>query len=149
MAIVENSDYVFVPKVTVILGGVILASLVATKKHLYIVPSEIHSGAGRRISIETFNVGDVGVVEGLRHIFTAAADVDALERTLDHLLQDDGRVDDLRVSVQGLEEFAIKSGFLSKGIYYRRPGAGRSAIAVSGGREVVRTLQQFYGLPTS
>lgn len=130
MAIVQGTDYVFVPKVTVILDGVTFASLVATRRYLFLLPKESHAGAGRAITQTTFTVDGKGVREVVEKLLAdPSTDIEQLEEALTQLLQGQGLLNEYRIERNSLEEFMLKDGFLSKGIYYRKPGGSRRTIA--------------------
>ncbi|MEK7672376.1 MAG: hypothetical protein AAB373_00685 [Patescibacteria group bacterium] len=148
MSLTPNIDYVFIPKVTLILEQITFACVVATKKYIFVVPKEGLSGHGRTINTTTYTVNSKDPISGIKeYLENKDITVKDLEDFLNQILFEDLGLskDGYLVEVGKMAEFNIKAGFFSKGIYYKKPGdKGFTGIAISG-KENAINLKNFYG----
>lgn len=143
MSLTANSDYVFVPKITLVTQGVTFASLVATRKYLFIVPFENIAGNGSKVTTTTFFIDEKNPQEFLAE-FLKSSDltVAKLEEAIMKIIENDP---DSYLEIATLRELNVKAGFFSKGIYYKKEGdRGFRGIGISG-KENALALKQFYG----
>lgn len=143
MSLSAGHDYVFVPKVTLVLNGVTFAALVGTRKYLFIVPFESIAEAGRRVQTTKFSIDEKNPQEFLPQ-FLASPDL-TLAEVEEFLMKTIEKDPQYYLEIASLSEFNIKAGFFSKGIYYKKPGdRGFSGIGISG-KENALALKEFYG----
>lgn len=143
MSLTANQDYVFIPKITLVLNGVTFASLIATRKYIFIVPFENIADAGSKVATTTFSIDQKNPQEFLSE-FLKDSDltVAKLEESLMKIINNDPQS---YLEIATLQEFNIKASFFSKGIYYKKAGdRGFKGIGVSG-KENALALKQFYG----
>lgn len=139
----EKKDFIIVPKVTLIMQGVVFAVLVCTRKNIFVVPFETIESAGRDVEIETTTIGGTDPATYLTALAKSLSDVSELENRLMELINKDP---EYFLKIADLAEFKIKAGFFSRGIYYKKPNqSGFKAFGV-GSKQTALDLQQFYGL---
>lgn len=148
MSLTKGKDYVFAPKATLVTHAVVFASLVGTRKHIFVVPKEDISGGGSTIETTKYSISGDNLTEGVEKILQDPdMTIDELEKTLNKILFEDLKLDKDRylLEIGKLAEFNVKAGFFSKGVYYKKPEDKRfKGIGISG-KESAQAFQAFYG----
>ena len=134
MTITRNTDYVFAEKSTLVSGGVVFVSVIGTKNHIFIIPKEKLSGAGRTVINEKF--GTDWLKELLSNLQTTK---ESFEKTLRGKL-----IPTYILDINLFTDFNIKTSFFSKGLYYKKTGdRGWSGLPLS--KNDALDFKNFYG----
>lgn len=143
MTLTAKQDYVFIPKVTLVLNGVTFATVVGTRKYMFIIPFESIAEVGRRVHNTKFSIDEKNPQEFLPQLLASTdMNVAQLEEYLMDLIEKNPQY---YIEIASLAEFNIKAGFFSKGVYYKRPGdRGFTGFGISG-KENALALKEFYG----
>jgi hypothetical protein len=143
--VIEGTDYVLAPKVTLLTGpGVTSGFLVGTRRFLFVVPIDAIRGAGRSVTTTTFTIDGRTPLESVRSLLAAPAlTLPELEEAMHRLLSTvEG---EWIVPIEALAEFRVKTGWFSRGVYYKRSGdRGYRGFPISG-REHAERVRSFYG----
>lgn len=146
MAIQKDRDFIFVSKGTVMIEGVTFSFIIGTRRFLFVFPYENITGAGNVASTTKYTIGGKKPQEFFAELIT---DPDLTVEKFEEIVRE--KMASVQLSedkylfeLAKLEEFNIKMGFLSKGIYLKRSGQSRVGIGVSGKDDVLKA-KEFYG----
>lgn len=146
MSIQKDRDFVFISKGTSVIEGITFAFIIGTKQHLFIFPFENIAGAGNVVETTKFSIGGKKPQEYFSELVKQSdLTVEELERITREKMKEVNLAEDKYLfDLSSLEEFNIKMGFFSKGLYLKRPGQSRVGIGVSGKEDLLKA-KEFYG----
>jgi len=146
MAIQKDRDFIFVSKGTVMIEGVTFSFIIGTRRFMFVFPYENIAGAGNVVETNKYTIGGKKPQEFFAELIT---DPDLTVEKFEEIVRE--KMASVQLSedkylfeLAKLEEFNIKMGFLSKGIYLKRLGQSRVGIGVSGKEDILKA-KEFYG----
>lgn len=81
----------------------------------------------------------------MKKLLKEVEDVKELESKFKQLIKDwNLREDDFMIDISSMKSFEIKTGFFTKGIYYKRSNERRKAASISGKENILR-FKEFFG----
>lgn len=147
MSLQKNRDYVFSPKGSLLLNGITTCAVLGTPQHIFLFPLESQAGAGMTLTTTTTSIDGGAVVPKLTERLEQAESIEAIESWVTQLLTKDLGLDPKSyiLSINQLEEFDIKFGLLSKGLYYKTSDMKRRNAIGGISKENLQAFKEFYG----
>ncbi len=148
MALSENSDYVFCPKVTFLSGaGMGTGCLVGTKNMLLSLPTNLLEAevlsASQTTIVTTYKVAGVSPSDAIPIIAKEMDTVEQFEEILVELASGDS--DGVLVKLDEIKRLNVKASWFSKAVYYsdREKGPGWKALGL-GKKPLALAFMAFY-----
>lgn len=145
MPLTPDTDYVLCEKSTrVTPAGVTMGFVVGLPDCFVWLPSRAVSGAGRTHVRTTYRLADGPPLDAVRAMLAdPAATPDQVRATLRELAS--GSEAGLVVDTAELAALRVKTGWFSRGLYYKQPGdRGWSGFPLSGGAAIAQAFARFY-----
>ncbi len=145
MPMIDGTDYVLCEKTTrVTPAGVTMGFVVGLPRCFVCLPSRAISGAGRTHIRTTYSLAEGPPLSAVKAMLADGSVTPAVaEATLRELA---GSTDaGLVVDTKGLAALRVKTGWFSRGLYYKQPGdRGWSGFPLSGGAAIAQAFARFY-----
>ena len=122
MALQAGTDYVFAPKTTWVLGqsGVVYGFVVGFRDRIVMLPKDAIGGAGRTITTTRFSVGGKPMLGAAQEMLAdPSTTTEEVATALGELAQ--SNPDGLLVLLAPLKSLRVKTGWFSKGVYWKMP----------------------------
>jgi hypothetical protein len=147
MVLIDKRDYVLSPKSTIVLDALSQCIVLGTKNHIFLLPISTMEGAGNTITTTKTSIGGLPALAGLEAKLTSIDSIQELEAWMTKLITEDLNLSKASyvLKIAELEEFNIKFGLLSKGLYYKAPHQKRRNGIGGISKKTLQDFQEFYG----
>jgi hypothetical protein len=140
-----GKEAVYAPKGDMMLSaGIAKVSVIGFKNKVYFIPKEAIGGAGMEVTTTKYFAEGKPMHEAIEEwVKDAGISTEDLKQRLDELFP---RKEEYVLDLNSAKEFKVKSGWFSRGIYFKRADAKlRSACSVRD-KEAIKDFMEFYGM---
>ncbi|TND08473.1 MAG: hypothetical protein FD123_2269 [Bacteroidetes bacterium] len=140
----KGIDFVYAPNGDMMLpAGISKIAALGFRDDLFIIPRSSIAGAGRTVETTTYSVGGKPMLEAVEAwISDPSVSLDDFRESVKVALSEQPGT---HFRVNELKEFRIRNSWFSRGLYFKKQGAGGFTGCSIRDKTLVAEFQSFYG----